>query len=95
MRGHVEFAVLDGMHCALRSRLTARQIRVLRDLPGGEVILHDTLRRCEQDGLLRSQRDDSGRQYELTAAGRAQLRIDRRFRTVLMRMLARSQSARW
>jgi DNA-binding PadR family transcriptional regulator len=32
--------------------------------------MHAALRRCEHDGLLRSERDADGRRYELTAAGR-------------------------
>ena len=89
--GIVEFAVLESVSCgALRSRRTAHQIRVLHGQPAGEVILHDVLRRCERDGLLRSWRDASGRRYELTAAGRVRLRVDRRFRAAVVRMLARS-----
>lgn len=86
--GQIEFAVLDAVHRgALRSRCTALQIHRLREDPAGEVIFHDVLRRCEQDGLLRSQRDNRGRRYELTAAGRARLRADRRFRITLVRVL--------
>lgn len=89
--GHVEFAVLDAVcRGALRSRRTASQIRVLREQPARETILHDVLQRCERAGLLRSERDESGRRYELTPAGRAQLRADRRFRVALTRMLVRS-----
>jgi DNA-binding PadR family transcriptional regulator len=89
--GLVEFAVLESVsRGALRSRRTAKQIRILREQPAGEAILHDALRRCERRGLLRSSRDSSGRRYELTAAGRARLRADRRFRAVLVRVLARS-----
>jgi hypothetical protein len=88
--GHVEFAVLDAVHRgALRFRRTARQIRCLRQQPAGEVILHDVLRRCEQAGLLTSARDSAGRGYWLTAAGRARLRADRRFRAALARALLR------
>ncbi len=91
--GLVEFAVLDSVwRGALRSRCTAKQVRVLRDQPAGEVILHDVLRRCERSGLLRSSRVSSGRRYELTAAGRVRLRADRRFRAALVRVLARSRS---
>jgi DNA-binding PadR family transcriptional regulator len=91
--GLVEFTVLESLsRGALRSRCTAKQIRVLRDQPTGEAILHDVLRRCERDGLVRSSRDSSGRRYELTAAGRVRLRVDRRFRATLLRALARSRS---
>jgi DNA-binding PadR family transcriptional regulator len=90
--GLVEFAVLDSVsRGALCSRRTAKQIRVLREQPAGEAILHDILRRCERGGLLRSSRDSSGRRYELTAAGRVRLRADRRFRAALARVLARSR----
>jgi DNA-binding PadR family transcriptional regulator len=89
--GQVEFAVVDAVYRgALRSRLSARQISLLEEHPAGETILHGVLRRCELDGLLRSSRDRAGRRYELTAAGRARLRADRRFRSALMRVLARS-----
>ena len=87
----VEFAVLDAVHRgALRSRRTARQIRVLHGQPAGETILHSVLHCCERNGLLRSQRDASGRRYELTAAGRVRLRAERQFRAALIRVLARS-----
>jgi DNA-binding PadR family transcriptional regulator len=79
--GHVEYTVLDAVHRgALRSRRTARQIRSVCDQPAGEVILNEVLHRCEQAGLLRSVRDSVGRRYQVTAAGRARLRADRRFR---------------
>jgi DNA-binding PadR family transcriptional regulator len=90
--GPVEFAVLESVsRGALRSRRTAQQISVLREDPAGEAILHGVLRSCERDGLLRSSRDSSGRRYEVTAAGRVRLRADRRFRTALARVLARSR----
>jgi DNA-binding PadR family transcriptional regulator len=93
--GPVEFSVLDAVHRGtLRTRPTARQIRGLRDDPGGEAILHDALHSCERAGLLRSARDPSGRRYRLTAAGRARLRADRRFRAAIARMLIRGQTAR-
>ena len=90
--GHVEYTVLDAVHRgALRSRRTAKQIQSLRDQPAGEVILNEALHRCERAGLLRSERDSAGRLYGLTAAGRARLRADRRFRTALVRALLRAQ----
>jgi hypothetical protein len=53
--------VLDAVHRrAPRSRRTARRIAVLRDQPAGETIFHEVLRRCEHDGLLRSERDRDG-----------------------------------
>jgi DNA-binding PadR family transcriptional regulator len=89
--GLVEFVVLDAVsRGALRSRRTARQIRILREAPAGEVLLHEALRRCESAGLVRSRRDSRGRLYELSAAGRLRLRADRRFREALIRVLARS-----
>jgi DNA-binding transcriptional regulator PaaX len=90
--GQIEFAVVDAVNRgALRSRCSARQISLLQQQPAGETILHDVLTRCERDGLLRSSRDPSGRRYELTAAGRARLRADHRFRAALVRVLARSR----
>ena len=90
--GPVEFAVLQAVHrSALAPRGGARQIRVLDGQPAAQTILHDALRRCEQGGLLRSRRDATGRGYELTAAGRARLRADRRFRHALASVLARSR----
>jgi DNA-binding PadR family transcriptional regulator len=87
--GQVEFAVLDAVNRgALRSRRTARKITALRNRAAGEALMHAALRRCENDGLLRSERDASGRRYELTAAGRRRLRADRRFRFALARLLA-------
>jgi DNA-binding PadR family transcriptional regulator len=89
--GQVEFAVLDAVHRgALRSRCTAHKIPRLSERPAAEVTLHEALHRCERYGLLRSRRDGSGRRYELTGAGRARLRTDRRFRAVLARTFARS-----
>jgi DNA-binding PadR family transcriptional regulator len=61
----------------------------LRERPTGEAMLHEALRRCEHDGLLRSERDASGRRYDLTAAGRTRLRAHRRFRLALAGLLAR------
>jgi hypothetical protein len=88
--GHVEFAVLDAVHRgSLCHRRTAGQIWRLGEQPAGEVILHDVLRSCERDGLLSSTRDGRGRLYQLTAAGRAKLRADRRFRVAMVRMLLR------
>ena len=89
--GQVEFAVLAAVHRgALRSRHAAGQVSGLGEHAAGEALLHAALRRCEQDGLVRSQRDRGGRQYELTAAGRARLRRERRFRAALVGALLRS-----
>jgi DNA-binding PadR family transcriptional regulator len=86
--GHVEFAVLDAVHRgAFRIRRSARQVPCLREQPAGEAVLHQALRRCEQEGLLRSSRDAHGRSYAVTAAGRSRLRADRRFRVALGRVL--------
>lgn len=90
--GQVDFAVLDAVHRgALRSRCVPCQIGVLRGRPAAQTILSEVLRRSEREGLLRSCRDASGRRYELTAAGRARLRANRRFRAALLGMLARSR----
>jgi DNA-binding PadR family transcriptional regulator len=87
--GLVEFAVLDAVQRgALRSRCSARQVPLLRVQPSGEAVLHEALRRCEDERLLHSRRDGSGRRYRLTPAGRAKLRADRRFRIALARILA-------
>jgi DNA-binding PadR family transcriptional regulator len=93
--GHVEFAVLYAVHRgALRRRCTATQVGILSRQPAGEVILHQALGRCEREGLVSSERDYVGRRYQLTAAGRARLRADRRFRAALIRVLVRSQPSR-
>ena len=82
---------MDAVHRgALRSRRSAAQIRGLRAEPAAEAIMHEALRRCERAGLLRSKHDPFGRHYELTAAGRARLRADRRFRAALIALLRRS-----
>ena len=61
----------------------------MREQPAGEVILRDVLRRFEHAGLLSSSRDGSGRLYRLTAAGRARLRAERRFRVTFARVMLR------
>jgi DNA-binding PadR family transcriptional regulator len=58
------------------------------------VVLHDVLRRFEQAGLLSSARDDAGRLYRLTAAGRARLRSERRLRAAFTRVLLRGEFQR-
>jgi DNA-binding PadR family transcriptional regulator len=89
--GHVEFAVLDAVNRgALRSRRRARQVHSLSRCPAGDAILHDALRRCERDGLLRSARDGSGRRYALTPSGRKRLRAERNFRRALALALIRT-----
>ena len=90
--GQVEFAVLDAVHRgALRSRRAPCQLGVLRGQPAAQTILYEALGRCERDGLLRSCRDATGRRYEVTAAGRARLRAERRFRAALIGVLVRSR----
>jgi hypothetical protein len=90
--GMVEFAVLSSVASgALRSRCTAQRIRILRGEPAAELILHDVLRRCEQDGLLRSVRDATGRRYQLTATGRVRLRVEGRFRAAMVGVVARTR----
>jgi DNA-binding PadR family transcriptional regulator len=90
--GHVEFAVLEAVHRgSLRSRRTAARVSALRERPAGEAMLHEVLRSCERNGLLSSTRDSHGRMYRLTAAGRARLRTDRRFRAAMVRILLRGE----
>ena len=90
--GPVEFAVLSTVsRGGLRSRCIAKHVCLLREQPCGEALLHEALRRCESDGLLSSNRDSSGRRYELTAAGRAKLHADRQFRAALAQAMARSR----
>ena len=87
----VEFALLDAVHRGVpRRRLIARQVPALRCQPAGEAILHDVLRTCEEDGLLRDDRDASAGRYELTSAGRVRLQADRSVRTATTRVLLRS-----
>jgi hypothetical protein len=89
--GRIEFTVIDAVHRgALRSRQTPRQIPGLRQQPGGDALMREALRRCERNGLLRSERVPSGRRYELTPKGRARLRAERRFRAALHGVLRRS-----
>ena len=90
--GQVEFAVLEAVNRgAFRSRCTAGRVCVLQERAARESTLHDVLRRCERDGLVRSNRDRTGRRYELTPAGRVKLRADRRFRATMIALLARSR----
>jgi hypothetical protein len=76
---------------ALNSRPRASHVRALIDEPAGYFLLHDALRRCERDGLVRSRRDARGRRYALTPAGRARLRAQRRFEDALLALLSRSR----
>ncbi|MGN6868013.1 MAG: hypothetical protein ACTHMY_06380 [Solirubrobacteraceae bacterium] len=84
--GLIEFNVLDAVN---RGAPRARQVPGLREQAAGEVVLHDVLRRFEHAGLLSSARDGSGRLYRLTAAGRARLRAERRFRVTFARVILR------
>ena len=89
--GHVEFAVIEAVNRgALRSRQTADRVPGLGHEPDGDALVHEALRRCEPGGLLASKRVRSGRRYELTAAGRARLHAERRFRAALLSVLLRS-----
>jgi len=93
--GWFEFAVMDAVYRgALRSRQGVGRVLGLLSEPGGYAVMYDALRRCERHGLLRSERDRSGRRYELTAAGRRRLRTERRFRAALAGLLVRSGTAR-
>ena len=90
--GRVEFAVIEAVHRgALRSRQTVRRVPGLDEELSGEALMHEALRRCEYAGLLRSARASFGRRYELTRAGRARLRAERRFRTALAGAVLRSR----
>jgi DNA-binding PadR family transcriptional regulator len=92
--GRREVAILDAVHRgAMRSRPCAGQVRALVDEPAGEALLHDTLRRFEEAGLLRSSSQTAGRIYTLTAAGQSRLRAQRRFERALLGLLARSDRA--
>lgn len=89
--GRVEFTVIDAVYRgALRSRQNVRYIPGLRQEAAGDALMHEALRRCEGKGLLRSRRDRSGRRYELTPAGCARLRAERRFRAALLGVLLRA-----
>jgi hypothetical protein len=89
--GPIEFEVLTAVHRGtLRHRRHAAKVHGLAGEPAGEFVLHESLRRCEQAGLLRSERDPHGRRYALTIKGRRQLRVDRRFRAALRSLIDRS-----
>ena len=89
--GRIEFTVIDAVHRgAIHSRQTADQIPSLSEEPAGDALIHEALHRGERAGLLRSDRAPSGRRYELTPAGRARLRAERRFRAALLGTLLRS-----
>jgi DNA-binding PadR family transcriptional regulator len=89
--GPVELEVLAAVNRgALRHRDHAANIHALAGEPAGEFLVHETLRRCEQAGLLRSERDPRGRRYALTARGRRHLRVDRSFRAALRGLIDRS-----
>lgn len=65
----------------------------MREQAAGEEVLHDVLHRFEHAGLLSSTRDGAGRLYRLTAAGRARLRSERRFRATFARVMLRGAGA--
>jgi DNA-binding PadR family transcriptional regulator len=89
--GTVDRRVLDAVNRgALRHRRHRAKIEDLAGDPAGAFLLHESLRRCEQSGLLRSERDHRGRRYWLTAKGRHALRADRRFRLALVGLIGRS-----
>ena len=89
--GPVETAVLHALHRgALGTRCSARAIPALRDESTGEQLLHEFLDRCEERGLVRSDRHHDRREWRLTRAGRARLRTRRRFAQALARVLARA-----
>jgi hypothetical protein len=89
--GTVDRRVLDAVsRGALRHRRHPAKIEDLAGEPAGAFLLHESLRRCEQAGLVRSERDHRGRRYWLTAKGRHELRADRRFRLALLGLIGRS-----
>jgi hypothetical protein len=68
--GPVETAVLDALHRgALGVRCSARAIPALRDEPTGEQLLHEILNRCEERGLVRSDRRPDRREWRLMQQG--------------------------
>lgn len=89
--GPVETAVLHALQRgALTARCSARAIPALRDKPAGEHLLHEILDRCEEQGLVRSNRHRDRREWTLTPAGQARLRTRRRFAEALAIVLART-----
>ena len=89
--GPVETAVLYALHRgALGVRCSARAIPALRDEPTREQLLHEILDRCEERGLVRSQRHLDRREWRLTAAGRTLLRTRGRFARALASAIART-----
>jgi hypothetical protein len=89
--GPVDAGVLDAVsRGALRHRRHVGKVPGLAGEPAGEFLLHESLRRCEAAGLVRSERDPHGRRYALTANGRRQLRVARRFRAALRVLIVRS-----
>ena len=90
--GPFEAAVLHALHRgALEARCSARAIPALRDEPAGEYLLHEILNRCEDRGLVRSDRHRDRRQWRLTPEGRARLRTHRRFARTLATVVARTR----
>jgi hypothetical protein len=82
-----EAAALRAVQAGALHRLSA----VLADCQsGGEGRLYEALRCCEGRGLVWSRREERGRRYVLTAAGRSRLRQQRRFERALLSLLARS-----
>jgi DNA-binding HxlR family transcriptional regulator len=89
--GPVEAAVLDALHRgALGVRCSARAIPGLRDEPAGEQLLHEILNRCEERGLVRTERHPDRREWRLTPAGRTRLRTRQRFARALASVMART-----
>lgn len=88
--GPVEVEVLGAVNRgALRQRRHAAKVHRLAGEPAGEFLFHESLRRCEEAGLLPSERDPRGRRYALTAKGRRRLRVERRYRAALRGLIGR------
>ena len=85
--GPVEVEVLAAVNRgALPQRRHAAKVHRL----AGEFLFHESLRRCEEAGLLPSERDPRGRRYALTAKGPRRLRVERRYRAALRGLIGRS-----
>lgn len=90
--GPIDVIVLEAPHRgALRARRSAERMPALRDDPGGERLLHETLRHCERHSLVASCRRAGGCRYAITPKGRARLRAERRFRLALASLVVRSR----
>jgi hypothetical protein len=89
--GPLDTSVLEAVHVGvLRQRRHVGKVRGLAGDPAGGFLLHESRRRCERAGLVRSERDPRGRRYALTAKGRRIQRMNRRCRVALLGLIVRS-----